>query len=184
MNRLVAFFSRKRFQALQALAGVAFCAFVYWSEELGGKAAVRAALHDNHLNVYGTLAAIFGSLLGFVMTAVSITASFSSTRKMRFLGTTTVYPQIWKIFIRATKSLGAASLTCLGGLVTNRTGEHGLVFEYFALALATNAVLHIGHCLAALHKIIGLGAANDDKGATRTPTNSIARWHGRGGSEQ
>src|SRR5688500_3574838 len=54
------------------VAVVLTAALVVWSEKYGGKQFIETLLKTQRGTVYGVLASVFGSLLGFVITTVSI----------------------------------------------------------------------------------------------------------------
>ena len=68
--------------ALSILVGIFFVIWVVW---FGGSAIVDNILNGNRSAVYGVLASIFGSLLGFVITALSIIIGYSANEKFEIL---------------------------------------------------------------------------------------------------
>ena len=79
------------------LALVCSATFVTWSQ-LGGGVIVEETLNGNRGAVYGALASIFGSLLGFAITAVSIVLGFSTTERLAVVRESKHYQTLWTVF--------------------------------------------------------------------------------------
>src|SRR2546428_8058057 len=56
-------------------------------------------------SIYGTLATIFGSLLGFILTSISIIISLGDSPRLAVIRQSGSNQQLWKIFTSATKWL-------------------------------------------------------------------------------
>lgn len=59
--------------------------------------------------MYGTLASIFGALLGFVITAISIVFGFSSMAQVDVVRGSRHYQTLWRIFLQTTWVMAAAT---------------------------------------------------------------------------
>lgn len=94
--------------------------FVGWAEGLDGLAQVDCLLADSRLAVYGTLASIFGSLLGFTITATSVVLGFSSSKRLRVVRESCHYSTLWKVFLSTIRTLGCATVMSLSALVLDR----------------------------------------------------------------
>jgi hypothetical protein len=88
---------------LAVLIGIAFSA---WYVMLGGDEYVQNILSDNRSSVYAAAASIYGSLLGFTITATSIVLGFSGSEQMRVVRQSEQYPTLWKVFGANNKSAG------------------------------------------------------------------------------
>ena len=95
-------------------------AFICWVKFFGGAADVDQMLANNHTALYGTLASIFGSLLGFTITATSIVLAFSISPRLRIVRESEHYPTLWKVFRATIKALALATILSLAGLVFDR----------------------------------------------------------------
>jgi len=73
-----AWFCRRHFLLVEALLAAASVAveFAVWLLQYGGSVVVECPLRENRATLYGTTASIFGSLLGFAITATSIVLGF------------------------------------------------------------------------------------------------------------
>lgn len=128
--------------------------FYGWLERWGGAAHVDAILHSNRAAVYGTIASIFGSLLGFVITAISIVLGFASHERLSIVKESKHYPQLWKVFMAATRCLGAATIVALGGLVFDTAPEPFHLILEICFWVWLLAVLRVWRCLWVLERII------------------------------
>lgn len=107
--------------------------------------------------IYGALATICGSLLGFNLTSASIvlaTANSNSPR-LRVVRQSKHYGTIWKVFGAAAKALAAATVLALAGLVIDHTGALGdplhwaIVFTFLLSCLRVyRAVWVLGNIIA------------------------------------
>lgn len=95
-------------------------------------------LVGNRAAIYGTAASIFGSLLGFVITAFAIVFSVSSSERLSLLRQSPFYKQLWDIFTSSIRATGLGTLLALVSLVADRD-SHPIpllqLFTIFALML-------------------------------------------------
>jgi hypothetical protein len=91
----------KKFLMLEGLVavllGIVFYIWIKWSS---GFLMGNQVLDGNRSAVYGALASIFGSLLGFVITALSIIIGYSANDKLQFLKKTRHYSTLWKVLTK------------------------------------------------------------------------------------
>ncbi len=111
---------------LSLILGIALSVWVW---KYHGDSLVDVILKGNRAPVYGAFAAIFGSLLGFVITAVSIILSFASSPQLTIVRESEHYRDLWQVFISAIHFLGFATIIALGGLIFDRddTPTHWLL---------------------------------------------------------
>ncbi len=136
-------------------------AFAFWTTKLGGLQVVNATLQNNRSAVYGTIATVAGSLLGFAITAVSIILIYtqSESEHMRILRGSKHYPTLWRVFIAAIRSLGLVTGVGLVGLVVDRdAAPNALVLNLFVWSVSL-AVLRLMRCLWALENMISVSIA-------------------------
>jgi len=127
-----------------------------WVMHGSGAALIDTFLKDNRGQVYGALASIFGALLGFAITAVSIILGFSTTKQFDILRQSKHYPLLWAIFTSAIRWLGGATLVALVGLVADRDKapqDWILLIGFFVSAVATWRVVN---CVWAVERTIAV----------------------------
>ncbi len=99
-------------------------------------------LQNNRSTLYGTLASINGSLLGFSITITSIIFGLSSTTRMLQLQKFSVYRELWLTLTETAKTLGMSTLISLGCLLFDR--EHAQN-QWFVVALLPATMLSIAY---------------------------------------
>lgn len=134
-------------------------AFVIWSEILGGKGCLSYILTNNRAAIYGALASIFGSLLGFAITAVSIVLGFSQLDILAVVRNSVHYSTLWKIYISAMRVLAFATIVSLVGLVGDKDAAPHFWALYLAAVMALLAIVRVARCIWVLEKVIALVTA-------------------------
>lgn len=143
-----------------ALAGVLGCAFVIWCMYYGGADTVQRLLSGNRAAIYGALASVFGSLLGFTITAVSVVIGFSSHDRMAIIRQSRHYPTIWRVFFAAIRALGMATLLALAALVLDRDSQPRYIVLYVMVFAVVLAILRLARCAWVLENVIELVSSN------------------------
>lgn len=142
---------------------------VVWSEKYGGKNVLGDLLKDNRSSLYGALADIFGSLLGFIIAAVSIAVGFSGSERLDVVRKSKHYPELWNAFNHAIRALGLATLIALAALLLDRDAKPFYLLSY-ATALATLlATLLLGRSIWVLEQLVIIVAKPYD---AKTPSRS------------
>ena len=139
-----------------ALSAIVTAAFVGWAEYLDGAAVIDGFLVGNRGSVYGTLASIFGSLLGFTITAASIVLGFSSSPRLRTIRNSRHYPTLWEVFGATIRALGLSTVISLAALIVDRdtTPNHWVLYAVvFAVLLSS---VRIVRTIWVLENIIAL----------------------------
>ena len=128
--------------------------FAVYLYRFGGTVAVDRILQDNRTAVYGTLAGISGSLLGFVITALSIIIGYSTNAKFDFLKKTAHYKTLWAVLMKTIWALSLATGYMIIGLVFDRdnsTHDIILCFSIYPLALV---FFRLKRCIWVIEKVI------------------------------
>lgn len=111
MNRLLQFWRRHFLWVEFALAVMIGVTAAYWIHYRNGAVVSDRLLAQNRAAVYGTLASIFGSLLGFVITAASIVLGFSGSESLAVVRGSKHYPTLWPVFTASIRALAFATVT-------------------------------------------------------------------------
>ena len=77
-------------------------------------------LDGNRSAIYSALAPVFGALLGFVLTAVSLVLGFSAMEQLAIVRGSPHYETLYKIYLQATWLLALATHVALAGLILDR----------------------------------------------------------------
>jgi hypothetical protein len=94
--------------------------FAGWYIWFGGNAIVSPFLNGNRPSIYGTAASVFGSLLGFVITATSIVLGFSASDRLKVIRESTQYQTLWQVFNATIRALGLATVAAFLALIFDR----------------------------------------------------------------
>lgn len=114
-------FWRKYFLGVEAgLVVVATIIFAAWFFRFDGSPWIHNLLKDNRANIYGTLATIAGSLLGFSVAATSIVFGLLSSERLALLKKSKHYPKLWKTFFQAIQCLGILTIVVLVSLILDK----------------------------------------------------------------
>lgn len=130
--------------------------FILWSEYWGGKKIIDATLDGNRSAVYAALASILGSLLGFVITAVSIVLGFSASEKLTVVRESRHYPTLWQVYIAAIRALAFSTIVCIVALVMDRDKQIIHWVMYLAAFACILAAARVARCVWILENIIKL----------------------------
>ncbi|HMQ17002.1 MAG TPA: hypothetical protein PKC49_13615, partial [Phycisphaerae bacterium] len=120
MKRFAAYWGRCFLGCELITALVLFAAFVVWAEYYNGYADIADILKDRRSAIYGTLAAIFGSLLGFAITAESIVLGLSGHERLDIVRKSKHYPTLWRVFTATIRALAFAAVAPLFSLFPHR----------------------------------------------------------------
>lgn len=133
-----------------ALAGAA----ILWMERFGGWKVVNTLLQGNRGAIYGALASIFGSLLGFIITAVSIALGFSASENLTIVRESRYYSHLWSVFMSATRWLAMATIASIAALVADRDSAPIRELTYAVWLLAVLSAVRVARCLWVLENVV------------------------------
>jgi len=150
------------------VSALCVAALVLWAERYQGRGALFETLKNNRSAVYGALASIFGSLLGFVITAVSIVVGFSASERLAIVRESKHYPALWTSFTHTIKVLGLATLTSLVALILDRDSNPMYVLTYVTMFTTILAILLICRSVWALENVVAL-VSSPTKGRSGGP---------------
>jgi hypothetical protein len=111
-------------------------------------------IQGNRAVLYGTVAALAGSLLGFVLAAGAIIAPMLESPRMKRVRESNQYPGMWTMFLSATRGLGLLTVASVGALVFDRDAAPLGVLTYLVLFLAVLSALQVGTCVWILENVI------------------------------
>jgi hypothetical protein len=146
---------RKNFLTVElGIATFVTAAVFLWSKYGGGTQALSDIVHGNRSQIYGTLASIFGSLLGFVITALSVVLGLSSSERLNVLRASRYYQQLWDVFTSAIRVLGVSTILWLGALFFDRETAPKPLLLVACLGISFLATLRLARCVWVLERIV------------------------------
>jgi uncharacterized membrane protein len=125
-----------------------------WLERSGRGREVECLLRGNRAPIYGALASVFGALLGFVLTAVSIILGFSALPQLAIVRESKHYPTLYKAFILTTWVLGAACLAAILALIGDRDDRPWHLGFYAAATTGLGASICVVRSVWLLEQIV------------------------------
>lgn len=128
--------------------------FTFWVYKLGGSQVVDSILKGNRSAVYGTMASIFGSLLGFVITALSIIIGYSTNEKFEFLRKSKYYSTLWDILLSTIKALSVTTASMIIGLVFDRDSSPRDYILCFCVVTILLSLFRLKSCIWVLENVI------------------------------
>ncbi|WP_406657526.1 hypothetical protein V7O62_02930 [Methanolobus sp. ZRKC2] len=112
---------------------------------------VDSWLEVNKNNVYSLLASIAGTLLGFVITGVSVIIAFSESEKLKMLKKSKHYRTIFVVYFSTIKYLALTTAISIIWIFTNFL----IVVSFYLLTWsAIISSLRIGRCIWILEEIV------------------------------
>lgn len=159
MKRVAAFWGRRFLGCEFITVVVLFAAFVAWVQYYGGQPHIIDVLKDRRGAIYGTLAAIFGSLLGFAITAESIVLGLSGHERLEIVRSSKHYSTLWKVFMATIRALAFATAAAFVALVADRensTQSWALYVCVFGILLA---IARLARCVWVLEQVTHLVSA-------------------------
>jgi hypothetical protein len=167
-------FWRKRFLLYEGLVVLLLAGgFLGWlTLRAGSVEALNSVLHDNRGSVYGALASIFGSLLGFAITALSLAITFSQDAKMELVRRSEHYGTMWDVFTKSITALSFATLAALLGLVVDR--EHSPSSWITALVVWASllSIARLWRCVWILERVVDVIRRKGKEPAARVSTDT------------
>ena len=145
------------FLLADALAvSISVIGFGIWFFFYGGEPKVGEFISGNRVNIYRTLATISGTLLGFLITGVSLAISNTTSDKFAILRESRHSSSLWKTFLQAIKFLGLLTVTAFLCLLFDRDKSPStwlVIPLYLFVALSIVRLLRV---IWILEKIVGI----------------------------
>jgi hypothetical protein len=127
---------------------------VGWSEFIDKGQFINSIFLDNRDVVYGALATLFGSMLGFSITAVSIVIGYATNDKLAIVRKGKHYQDLWNVFKSAMKVLAFATVFALLGLVFDKNANPVNYLLYMNIFATVLSLFRIARCIWVLENII------------------------------
>ncbi|MBK9119769.1 MAG: hypothetical protein IPM18_09250 [Phycisphaerales bacterium] len=164
MRRLAASWGRHFLGCELVTVLVLFVAFIAWAEYFGGYSHIADILKDRKGAIYGTLAAIFGSLLGFAITAESIVLGLSGHERLDIVRSSRHYPTLWRVFTATIRALAVAAAAALVALIADRDGTPAPWALYACVLGILLVIARLSRCVWVLEQVTHLVATAPSEG--------------------
>lgn len=134
--------------------------FVFWYYQLNGSNELKPFLDGNRTAIYSTLATIFGSILGFVITATSIIIGFSASEKLSIVKNSKHYKTLWKVFSSTIRALSFAVVIAFLSLILDRDNRPCSILLFFMFFTLFFSLVRIWRTIWVLENIIEIITTN------------------------
>jgi hypothetical protein len=154
--------SRRRFRlrGWAILVLILFGLFVVWAERLGGWSYLIDHLVGKRLVVFGTMASLAGSLLGFVLAAFAFVIGSLDARRMEPVRRSAA--DLVSMFAVATLCLGMSTILNLLALLLDSDAAPVRWLTYAIVLFTLLSVAALGRCLRTIYQI-GIILSNKPK---------------------
>lgn len=114
---------------------------------------IRAAM-------YGTIAAVAGALLGFVITGLSVLLTTGTNDNLNALKRSKHYKQIFDVFFSSSKYLGLLVLISMLSLIFDKDDSPSLVANFITMWGIIIVIFRVARCIWVLENIVKLNIRN------------------------
>lgn len=152
---------KRRFLKMEFLISIVIsvlivCVMEYtWSSETIGH-----WISENEKDIYPLIATISGTLLGFVITGVSILLAFSESEKLKLLKRTKQYKTIFDVYFSTIKYLAVTTIIAIFGILINN--RLAIVTLYILIWSVIISSLRVWRCLWILESIVEVTHKNNE----------------------
>ncbi len=130
--------------------------FAFWQSDLGGAPAIDSLLKSNQAALYGTLATIWGALLGFAIASTSIILSYGESSRMKAVTEHASYTQLGNVLRVVNPVLAVATLAGLIALLLDRDSSSNQVVRDLVFTTSLLAVVSLARTIWILDNIVRL----------------------------
>uniref|UniRef100_A4SDT7 DUF2254 domain-containing protein n=1 Tax=Chlorobium phaeovibrioides (strain DSM 265 / 1930) TaxID=290318 RepID=A4SDT7_CHLPM len=130
---------------------------------------IVSALGGNRSALYATLASIFGSLLGFSITATSIVVAFINAPRLRIVRESSHYSTLWAVLFSTVRILGVATVIALAGLMFDQAASPKQELFSLMMFLFILSCFRLARTVWVLEKVVQLAAAGSTEKRTNEP---------------
>lgn len=146
---------RQRFLVVEFwIAVFVAAALLAWWKYGAAISVLMDIVKNNRSSIYGTLASLSGSLLGFVIATQSIVLGFSGSERLEILRNSKYYEQLWKVFTSSIRVLGSTTFLWLVALFFDRETSPRPLLLIFCLSVTFLALLRLTRCVWVLERIV------------------------------
>ena len=90
-------------------ASILFCIILSWSIFIDKGVVIARIFSGNREVLYGALTTLFGTLLGFIITAVSVVLGFTASEKLSSVRQSKHYKDLWAVFQICDQDIGSGN---------------------------------------------------------------------------
>jgi len=137
-----------------ALTVTATVVFAVWVERFDGVHTMGRLLKGQRTALYGSLAAIDGGLLGFIIATTAIVLGFAHDERFTVLRRSSHYPTLWRTFLSTIRFLGVGTVAALGSLLVDHDGRPNWPAMILCAGTTMIAALRVARAVWILEHVI------------------------------
>ncbi len=151
---------RRHFLKADLLIGLAVSvAVTAWAIWLHGDKVIDGVLAGNRATLYGTLATLAGTLLGFIIATLTIFVAVVPDVRLERVRRSAQYPTLWRTLTSTIRWLGVGTLVGLACLLLDRDSGPTRWLELLGLFVWLVSALRMGWSIWIVEQVIRLLAA-------------------------
>ena len=121
-----------------------------------GDEGIQQLVAGNRATVYGTIAAVAGSLLGFTITLIPITHAILSMPALRIVRESRYAPDLFIGTLHAVMALGVLCVIALVAMVVDRDASPQVALQYLAFVLVLAAAWKLAAAVRLMWLTLGV----------------------------
>ena len=149
-------FYQHHFMAVDLIVSILLAVLIWGEHRYLGFIPLITSFSENHQILYGTLASVCGSLLGFVVTAVSIIFSLSTRRVFRVLVDSNHHQTLFTVYFNSVLFLALATIWALVGILFDTKLSPTPWITCTMLGLTVIVMFRIYRCIWILKEMVGI----------------------------
>lgn len=153
IGRATAYYKGKFLFVDFVLSIIIICIFIGIIEFRVGRESLLLTLQNNRSSIYSTVAAINGSLLGFLLSSVAIVLAFVQTDNFQLLRDSPHYGTIFETYFQAITWLGVGLISSFLALLFDVDANPRVWISYFVLWNIVLVVFRIYKCIWVLYNM-------------------------------
>ena len=145
------------------LVAIVWIGIIIWAKHFNGEQSILDTLDGRRGLIYGTIAAILGSLLGFVIAAQSIVLGLSGSEKLEVVRQSEHYPTLWCVFRWSIRTLAIATIAALLVLIFDCDQSPCMLWLYVGLFPTLLAIAQLARTIWVLEQVVKVVSAEKRK---------------------
>jgi hypothetical protein len=130
--------------------------FFCWYYFFNGLTYINQILLGNRSQIYGTLATISGTLLGFEITSISIILGYIKEEKLSIVFNSKHAKDLWAIFTKCITVLGITTIVAITSQIFDRDCHPQPFLFFITTFLITLSLFRVGRTLWVIKNIISI----------------------------
>ncbi len=153
---------RRHFLGAELGVGAAATAvFAIWVGRFEGALTMERLLKGQRSALYGSLAAIDGGLLGFIIATTAIVLGFAHDERFEVLRGSAHYPTVWRTFVSTIRFLGLATVAALAALLFDHDSRANRPAMVLCAGTTMLATLRVARSVWILEQVIRIVTRRD-----------------------